>query len=173
MEAPIPFAEWQEGIKYGYVLYLDVDDPDLKVNLHYNFKLAKNKGDNAGYDLVTAEDWCSTPGEGAHLLNLGVRAMLVESESRDPVHYWLLPRSSIYKTGYSMANSVGVIDRSYRGILKAPVVLTGAGVVPGLKYGDRHFQIVAPNMGHIEQVVIAIALPETTRGEGGFGSSGN
>jgi len=27
----------------------------------------------------------------------------------------LLPRSSIYKTGLIMANSTGVIDKSYRG----------------------------------------------------------
>jgi len=58
-------------------------------------------------------------------------------------------------------------------VLKAPVVATGErGFVKGFVAGERHFQIVAPNMGHIEQVVIAIALPETERGEGGFGSTG-
>ena len=154
-----------------YTLYLVPEAGDESVMNYYRDLESKPlSNENAGVDLLTCETWGSTD---PHLLNLGVRAMLVESQSRDPVHYWLLPRSSIYKTGYSMANSVGVIDRSYRGVLKAPVVLTGAGVVPGLKYGDRHFQIVAPDMGHIEQVVIAMALPETERGEGGFGSSGS
>ena len=153
-----------------YILYIVPEAADEIVTAYYR-DLESNplSDENAGVDLLSCETWGGTD---PHLLNLGVRAMLVESVSREPVHYWLLPRSSIYKTGYSMANSVGVIDRSYRGVLKAPVVLTGAGVVPGLKYGDRHFQIVAPDMGHIEQVVIALTLPETYRGDGGFGSTG-
>ena len=46
-----------------------------------------------------------------------------------------------------MANSVGVIDKSYRGELKAPVwSMTGKSEVTA---GDRLFQIVAPDMGWI------------------------
>ena len=158
-------------IKMKYTLYLVPENADAQMmNYYQGLMQYPRSDDNAGVDLLTCETW---GGGGPHLLDLGVRAMLVESESRDPVHYWLLPRSSIYKTGYSMANSVGVIDKTYRGILKAPVVLTGAGAVPGLKYGDRHFQIVAPNMGHIEHVVLALSLPETARGDGGFGSTGH
>jgi dUTPase len=38
--------------------------------------------------------------------------------------------------------------------------------------GVRLFQIVAPDLGHIKEVVIVESLPVTSRGEGGFGSTG-
>ena len=85
-------------------------------------------------------------------------------------HFWLIPRSSIYKTGLMMANSVGIIDKSYRGELKAPVwSMTGDTKV---KYGDRLFQIVAPDMGWIRHIRTVDFLPNTVRGLNGFGSSG-
>lgn len=153
----------------GYVLFLvvesDVVDPKM------NFVSAVPSGENAGFDLVAAESHQGTLGGPAHLLDLGVRAMLVSVRTREPVHYWLLPRSSIYKTGHMMANSVGVIDAGYRGILKAPVVCTTiAGT--GFKAGERYFQIVAPDMGQILHVERVKSLPGSERGEGGFGSTG-
>jgi dUTPase len=39
--------------------------------------------------------------------------------------------------------------------------------------GERLFQIVAPNMGHIAEAVRWEALDDTVRGEGGFGSTGH
>lgn len=85
-------------------------------------------------------------------------------------HFFLLPRSSIYKSGLMMANSAGVIDKSYRGELKAPVwSMTGNSYV---STGDRLFQIVAPDMGWIRHVRQVESLPETNRGTAGFGSSG-
>jgi dUTP pyrophosphatase len=83
-----------------------------------------------------------------------------------------MPRSSIYKTGYMMANSEGIIDRTYRGVLKAPVVLVSKTENPGMWAGNRYFQIVAPDLGWIYAVRIVDALPSTERGDGGFGSTG-
>jgi len=123
---------------------------------------------NAGYDLFTAESWHE---DGVHLLDLGVKAMMTRMDTGETVHYWLAPRSSIYKTGYIMANSMGVIDRTYRGVLKAPVVPLHGKCV-GFVAGDRHFQIVAPDMGWIKEVMVVDELPATVRGEGGFGSTG-
>jgi deoxyuridine 5'-triphosphate nucleotidohydrolase len=168
---PLSFAEWQSTLKDGYILYLQVEDKDLAANLYYNFKAVRHSNENAGYDLLTAETWCEYPGENAHLLNLGVRAMLVNIKTGEPSHYWLLPRSSIYKTGYIMANSVGVIDSSYRGILKAPVMAVTSDP-QGFTKCERHFQIVAPNMGHIQIIQRVESLPSTARGDGGFGSTG-
>jgi dUTPase len=69
-----------------------------------------------------------------------------------------------------MANSTGVIDKSYRGELKAPVwSMTGDSDV---EYGDRLFQIVAPDMGWIRNVRLVESMPGTERGDAGFGSSG-
>jgi len=147
-----------------YKLWLVVE-PGTEVPAYENQPSRPNE--NAGFDLYTAEDFSTT---GPALVSLGVRAMMTRLDTGEPVHYWLAPRSSIYKTGYIMANSLGVIDRSYRGILKAPVVRVAAA--PGLRRGDRHFQILAPDMGHIAAVEVVAELPATERGDGGFGSTG-
>jgi len=161
-----------------YVLWLVVENEALKTHPLYAFDIKRFSDNlNAGFDLVTAENWGLVPScEGCdtaepHLLDLGVKAMMTRKDTGETVHYWLAPRSSIYKTGYIMANSMGVIDRTYRGVLKAPVVPVATGA-KGFAAGDRHFQIIAPDMGWIEEVRIVSSLPETARGEGGFGSTG-
>ena len=70
-----------------------------------------------------------------------------------------------------MANTRGIIDKSYRGELKAPVITVGKNVNK-LEAGTRLFQILAPSLGHIETVVYVDSLDSTLRGEGGFGSTG-
>lgn len=162
-----------EDAEKGYVLFTCVEEGAKDIP-RYNYSAVAPDPENAGFDLCAAEDWNGAPGGPARLLDLGVRAMLVDIATRKPVHYWLLPRSSIYKTGHMMANSVGVIDASYRGVLKAPVVRTqeigNSGT--GFKRGERYFQIVAPDMGPILAVRAVGSLPETARGAGGFGSTG-
>lgn len=161
-----------EDAEEGYVLFTCLED-NAKDIAHYNYSVVAPDPGNAGFDLCAAEDWSGGPlGGPARLLDLGVRAMLVDIATRRPVHFWLLPRSSIYKTGYMMANSVGVIDASYRGVLKAPVVRTQEFNAPGFKRGERYFQIVAPDMKQIHVVRSVGSLPETARGDGGFGSTG-
>ena len=119
------------------------------------------------------------PPNAVHLLDLGTCARLVKvtpiddyHNAEEDVHYWLLPRSSIYKSGVMMANSVGVIDSSYRGTLKAPVTNLNEHTYPNVLNGSRLFQIVAPDMGYIHEIKIVTSLPVTNRGSGGFGSTG-
>ena len=159
-----------ENHEDGYVLLLQVEE-NASEFADYNFTLCSPDPDNAGFDLISVETYAKNLGASAHLLDLGVRAMMIDIVTREPVHYWLLPRSSIYKTGHMMANSVGVIDKSYRGVLKAPVTPV-AEFSPGFVAGNRYFQIVAPNMGAIRAVQTVTSLPDTKRGEGGFGSTG-
>jgi dUTP pyrophosphatase len=148
----------------AYKLLLVVE-PDAAEFPYKNIEERSNE--NAGFDLYTAEDFDAA---GPALVSLGVRAMLTRLDTGEGVHYWLAPRSSIYKTGYVMANSLGVIDRSYRGVLKAPVVrVSGTG---SLRRSERHFQIVAPDLGWIKEVEVVSELPATARGDGGFGSTG-
>jgi len=167
---------YSESVKLtdGYTLYLQIDNIDLSVHRYYDFTTKYiDSSENAGYDLLTGETWCGNVGEKAHLLDLGVRAMLIDNSTKKPVHYWLLPRSSVFKTGHMMANSVGVIDSSYRGVLRAPVIRTVVDeTTPGFLKYDRHFQIVAPNMGNINAVIRVSSLPSSERGDGGFGSTG-
>jgi dUTPase len=139
-----------------------------------------NRSDaNAGFDVYAAANMHieQTP----QLIPFGIICRLVKVEhmphgtSNDYVktdsHFWLLPRSSIFKSGLLMANSAGVIDKSYRGELKAPVwSMTGNSDV---KHGERLFQIVAPDMGWIRHVRMVESIPSHgVRGAGGFGSTG-
>jgi dUTPase len=132
--------------------------------------------DNAGYDLKVVG--FHTPLDDAGLVPLGVKArMLKETAYGDEVtiveesHFTLEPRSSIYKSGFMMANGRGIIDKTYRGQLMAPLVTVGR-TRKDIAAGTRLFQILAPDLGHISKVIYVDSLPETTRGEGGFGSTG-
>ena len=163
--------------EFGAPFYKDIDRTD----------------DNAGFDMYCVkgydahELWRS---EKACLLDLGASARMVRVHadgSEEDVHYWLCPRSSIIKTGLMMANSQGVIDKTYRGTLMGPVYNVnstlfnknqlgpeGSAGLPGkmIFKGERLFQICAPDMGWIKQVRVVSSLSSTERGEGGFGSSG-
>jgi dUTP pyrophosphatase len=134
--------------------------------------------ENAGVDLYTAAEVHVT--QSVEFVPFGLVARLLRVEpmphnrhelSKTDSHFFLMPRSSIYKSGLIMANSVGVIDKSYRGELKAPVwSMTGDSTV---RAGERWFQIVAPDMGWIRNIRLVDELPETERGAGGFGSTGS
>ena len=140
----------------------------------YPIALYNRPDGNAGFDLHASAHM--SVGDSAQLIPFGIVARLLkvtlveENPIKEDSHFWVLPRSSIYKTGLVMANSIGVIDKSYRGELKAPVFShTGHSTVA---HGDRLFQIVAPDMGWIRHVRVVDSLPATERGQGGFGSTG-
>lgn len=158
-----------------YDLEIQALDPN---QTFYPIALYNRPDSNAGFDLYSTASL--TVGQTSAFIPFSIIARLIKVEpmphgTSDEVlktdsHFWLLPRSSIYKTGLLMANSVGVIDKSYRGELKAPVwSITGKSSV---EVGERHFQIVAPDMGWIRNVFLVESLPQTDRGAGGFGSTG-
>lgn len=124
---------------------------------------------NAGFDLFVPERVVFTPGE-RKLVSMRVKAVVTNGEG-ETVHYWMPPRSSISKTGLLLLNSIGVIDRSYRGELMSFLWNTTDKEITVQK-GDRLVQIVSPDMGAIDSIKIVSELDETSRGEGGFGSTG-
>lgn len=132
--------------------------------------------DNAGVDMICCQTQLVPDGQGATLLDLGVKArcwkVWTESGQAEPCHFWLAPRSSIWKQGVTQANSIGIIDKSYRGCLMGAVLPIQHSV--SIEQGSRLFQILAPDMGWIRRVRICPLdeLDATSRGEGGFGSTG-
>jgi dUTP pyrophosphatase len=82
----------------------------------------------------------------------------------------LLPRSSISKTPLIMKNSIGVIDATYTGNLKVPLLNTSNETFT-VKAGERYFQIIHPTMKPFN-VNLVESLRDTNRGSGGFGSTG-
>jgi dUTPase len=140
-------------------------------------------GENAGVDLYCVKEQKVLHGGIATLLDLGVKARMIKHWSsyeygsnvkhESPCHFWLAPRSSIWKSGVRQANSLGVIDKSYRGVLMG-AVLTNTAYDVTVPLNTRLFQVLAPDMGNITRVILKPLheLDSSTRGEGGFGSTG-
>ena len=126
--------------------------------------------ENAGVDLYCVKEQ-KVEAYSTTLLDLGVKARMLKDTT--PCHFWLAPRSSIWKSDVHQANSIGIIDRSYRGVLMGAVIPNHAAVA-AVKEGVRLFQVVAPDMGWISDVILRpeSEIDETSRGEGGFGSTG-
>ena len=74
------------------------------------------------------------------------------------------------KHGVSLSNGVGVIDSDYRGEIQ--VGLTNLSDVPyTVQPGDRIAQLVVTPVV-LPEVELAVELDDTSRGAGGFGSTG-
>lgn len=82
----------------------------------------------------------------------------------------LVARSSLMKSGYMLANNVGVLDESYRGEILVALYKFDPSM-PDIQVPSRVAQlIVRQNIPSIVEVVEQ--LSETVRGDGGFGSTG-
>jgi dUTP pyrophosphatase len=119
---------------------------------------------DAGLDLFVVEDQI-IPARSTQPIPLQIAC-----ENLDNKAYYLFPRSSISKTPLRLANSIGLIDGGYRGEL--------IGMVDNIydkdyhiKRGERYFQLVAVDSSPIEFELVD-SLSESSRGEGGFGSTG-
>ena len=82
------------------------------------------------------------------------------------------PRSGLAaKYGVTVLNSPGTIDSDYRGEVKVILINHGASgftVTPGMRIA----QLVVARVAHVTWSQ-ADALPDTDRGEGGFGHTGH
>ena len=122
-----------------------------------------HEGD-AGLDLYVLEDIHFEPCE-TKAIKLGISC-----EPEDGIAYYLFPRSSISKTPLRMANSIGLIDGGYRGEIMAVCDNIKSESYTAEK-GQRLFQLVATDSSPIQYELVE-ELEMTTRGTGGFGSTG-
>lgn len=88
--------------------------------------------------------------------------------------YYIYPRSSLSKTHLRLANSVGIIDAGYRGHLMGAFdkINNNADLIQPY---SRLVQICAPSLVPIYVNLVtdaALLGPSTSRGSGGFGSTG-
>ena len=119
----------------------------------------------AGLDVVAAEELTLAPGE-RHAVATGFAIAI-------PPGYevQVRPRSGLaLKHGITCLNTPGTIDEDYRGEVK--VILANLGSEPfAVKRGERIAQLIpAPLLKASFREVTQ--LGETTRGIGGFGSTG-
>jgi len=129
---------------------------------------ARQTPESAGIDLMAMvpETLTLNPGDSAKI-GAGVAIYL-----KDPNFVgFVIPRSGMGSKGFSLKNTIGVIDADYQGELLMMVKNTGEAPLV-INPGDRVAQYV----------VVPVALPgldvvetfdtSTHRGTGGFGSTG-
>ena len=119
---------------------------------------------DAGLDLYVINDQTFSPRETAKI-KLGISC-----EPEDGKAYYLFPRSSISKTPLRLSNSIGLIDGGYRGEIMA-VCDNIKNVSYKIEKGQRLFQLVAVDSSPISFEIVE-ELSKTSRGKGGFGSTG-
>ncbi len=164
-----------------YVLRLKVPDElremYIEASNKHNQNLNASSYFDAGFDLFCPKE-VNVQSFTTEKFDQGVKGSMEFCKSNDdsspmPVCYYMYPRSSTgTKTPLRLANSVGIIDSGYRGnyIAAFDNFCPTTFLVQRLQ---RLVQICPPNLSYPMKVLIVDDLGEiTSRGEGGFGSTG-
>jgi dUTP pyrophosphatase len=126
---------------------------------------------DAGIDLFSADDIDLAPGQRA-LVGTGI-AVAIPHGMVGLVH----PRSGLAaRVGLSIVNSPGTVDAGYRGEIRVSLINLDPATPINIRRGDRIAQLLVQRVELPELVEVAsfdeAGLADTTRGEGGHGSSG-
>lgn len=121
---------------------------------------------DAGLDLHSAQDVTIAPGQRA-VVGSGIAVAIPEG------YVGLVsPRSgTAVRNGLSMVNTPGVVDSGYRGEVRLALINLDPSEPMHISRGDRVAQMVIVPV-FAPDVVETDELPMSTRGEGGFGSTG-
>jgi dUTP pyrophosphatase len=128
----------------------------------------KVRPSDVGFDLVAI----------SQVKNLTTNTILLDTGIRVQVElgYYaeIVPRSSISKSGYMLANSTGIIDPGYTGNLFIALTKVDPNA-PDIKLPFRGCQLIIRRQVHadIEIMDDLGSLGSTGRGHGGFGSTGH
>ena len=121
---------------------------------------------DAGADLVSTEALRLEPGQRA-LVGTGVRIALPDGYAA-----FVVPRSGLAaRHGITIVNSPGTVDAGYRGEIKVSLLNTDASQAYDVAVGDRIAQVIIMPVPRVRFVAVD-ELPDSSRGEGGFGSTG-
>lgn len=121
---------------------------------------------DAGADLFSTVDVTLEPGE-RRLVPTGIAVALPEGFAA-LVH----PRSGLAaRHGVSIVNAPGTVDAGYRGEISVLLVNLDRTDAVKLTRGDRIAQLVIQRVEQAAFVEVD-ALPDSVRGDGGYGSTG-
>ncbi len=82
------------------------------------------------------------------------------------------PRSGLsVRHGVTVLNGPGLVDSGYRGEIKVTLINLGSEPVV-IERGDRIAQLLVVSV-ETQELVAVVELPESSRGTGGFGSTGS
>jgi len=176
-------------------IYLNNQDKSLlqeyqdAVTTHNN-KVLVDPYPDAGFDIFVVNDILTLPGKLNYIdfaLKCSAKMYYDFGSTSTNTGFYMYPRSSLSKTNLRLANSVGIIDSGYRGNLigafdcfplPVPLYNTASGdskLSPYcVKKYNRLTQICAPGLVPIFVILVDSESDlgsETTRGDGGFGST--
>ncbi|MFG6401442.1 MULTISPECIES: dUTP diphosphatase [unclassified Microbacterium] len=121
---------------------------------------------DAGADLTASEAVHLAPGERA-LVATGVRIALP-----DGYVAFVVPRSGLAaKHGITVVNAPGTVDAGYRGEIKVSLLNTDLREAYDVAVGDRIAQLIVMPVPRVQFLPVD-ELPDSARGQGGFGSTG-
>jgi len=158
-------------------LRIKINNNDNELKKYYNN--IKLNLEDSGIDLIIPKKYKTSCLEQT-TIDHEISCELIKNDK--PIGFWLVPRSSISKTKFRMANCIGLIDSGYRGPIKAKIdtlpsyqLFDNEIIINNelniIKKGTKLFQIVAPSLEPITKVIVVESLSNSSRGSGGFGST--
>jgi dUTP pyrophosphatase len=172
------------GNVYHPTLFIYIDPNVVDANtidlykskaVDHNASLLSDPHPNSGFDIFFLGDETFF-GMNSKMVDFGIKCEMrlydtINNQSK-PTGFYLYPRSSISKTPLMLANHVGIIDSGYRGYIIGAFRMLSTGSWSANRH-DRLLQICAPNLEpFLVQIVEQNNFEETSRGSGGFGSTG-
>ena len=155
---------------------------DAELKEKYRLSIAKHNEKmgsafpDAGFDLFCPQSLDLLPTDTTCRIDLQIKCAAFDKFGA-PLSYYLYPRSSISKTPFRLANSVGIIDSGYRGNIMCMIdIINNVHAKYGLciEKHSRLFQLCSPTLSPIHVILVDSEeeLGITERGSGGFGSTG-
>jgi len=158
--------------KNNYTLYIKLDNNASDDMKNYYIELEKNSmnTEDSGIDMITTSNYIFN--KGVQSIDHMISCAMIDNRTGNTSGYYMYPRSSIYKYPFILTHSVGIIDAGYRGHITAKIRCFESVAI---NMGTRLFQICAPDLSPIKVKILNNndMLPESQRGTGGFGSTGN
>tara|TARA_B100000927_G_C16402347_1_gene443968 strand:+ start:92 stop:592 length:501 start_codon:yes stop_codon:yes gene_type:complete len=160
-------------------LAVDQSDTELielykdQVDKH-NKSLLEDPFPNAGFDLYVPKETVVSTTIISTMIPLNVKCEMLDDNGKT-TGFYMYPRSSISKSPLMLANHTGIIDSGYRGVLMG--AFRTLEIQQTTQYTvEKHtrlLQVCAPTLSPFSvELVDESQLSTTSRGEGGFGSTG-
>jgi deoxyuridine 5'-triphosphate nucleotidohydrolase len=121
----------------------------------------KARPSDSGFDLVLI-------GIRKHIGKVVMYGTGVSVQPPSGYYFDLVPRSSMIKTGYMLANNVGIIDQAYTGEIMVPLIKIDPDA-PDIELPSKLVQLIPRRWFGFRPV--CAELEPTSRDRGGFGST--
>lgn len=136
----------------------------------HNASILTEQFPNSGFDLFVPEKTDFEMSLKSKMVSMDVKCEMLDKDGVS-CGYYMYPRSSMSKTPLLLANHTGIIDSGYRGNLIG--AFRNLGEPYTVEKESRLLQICHPLLCPIYVTMVEEEeLSTTSRGEGGFGSTG-